>query len=181
MRKRKEKEQSNVQMLRLDPKVEKAIYNKRDAFLTFVTRDVNGQPQSNQFSIIYHPEIDTYEFCDDPTAKARFLATIYYFTMGGGVVTVRTFLDDISHQRYLPDGRSMAVPFSELRMFHSDGNKVDQVDVINVFLATITDHRTGQINLNAIDKSEFFCDEKNRFSSAEMLETLKKMAGKNIL
>ena len=181
MKKRKEKEQSNVQMLRLDPKVEKAIYNKRDAFITFVTRDVNRQLQNTQFSILYHPDIDTYEFCGDPTAKARFLATIYYFTMGGGVVTVRTLLDEISHQRYLPDGRSMAVPFSELRMFHSDGNKANQIDVVNLFLATITDSRTGNINLNAVDKSKFFCDEKNRFSSAEMLEKAKEMISKNIL
>ena len=177
----KRKEKSNIQMLRLDPNVEKTIYAKRDAFLTFFTRGADDQPQSNQFSILYHPEIDTYEFYGDPAAKARFLATIYHFTMGGGVLTVRTFLDDISHQRYLPDGRSLAVPFQEIRMFHSDSKKVNQIDALNVFVATITDPHTGKINLNAVEKNEIFCDQKNRFSAEDMAKQVKELMRRNIL
>ena len=72
-----------------------------------------------------------------------------------------------------PDGRSVAVPFIEIRTFYSDGKKINQFNALDVFMETITDSHTGQINLNAIDKSEIFCDETNRFSAAEMLEKIK--------
>lgn len=170
---KRRKEQSNVRTIRLDPKAEKAIYNKRDVFITFVTEGFNGQAQSNQFSITYEPDEDTYVFCDDACAKARYLAVVCQFITVGGVLTVRTFLDDISHQRFLPDGRSIAVPFQEIRMFRSNGKKTEQIDVVNLFLAMITDFNTGKIDLNLIEKNEIFCDETNRFSTEEMIEKVK--------
>lgn len=68
----------------------------------------------------------------------------------------------------------MPVPFQEIRMFHSNGKKIKQFNAFDIFYSMFTDDRTGQIKLDAIDKSEIFCDEINRISSAEMLEKLKR-------
>ena len=95
------------------------------------------------------------------------------FMMAGGLLRVMTALDEISHQKFLPDGRSIPVPFLEIRMFLSDGKKINQMDALDMFIKTFTDSRTGQINLDAINKSVFFCDETGCYSSEEMLEKVK--------
>ena len=160
-------------VFKVDPKLEKAIYNKRDTSVSLAIKDHKGQPQYHRFTIFYHPETDTYEFCNGASAQAHFLVMIAAFMMAGGLLRVITALDEISHQKFLPDGRSVAVPFIEIRTFYSDGKKINQFNALDVFMETITDSHTGQINLNAIDKSEIFCDETNRFSAAEMLEKIK--------
>ena len=160
-------------VFKIDPKLEKAIYNKRDTSVSIMVKDHKGQPQYHQFTIFYRPETDTYKFCNGPAAQAHFLVMIAAFMMVGGLLRVITALDEISHQKFLPDGRSVAVPFMEIRTFYSDGKKINQFNALDVFMETITDSRTGQINLNAIDKSKIFCDETNRFSAAEMLEKIK--------
>lgn len=184
MSKRKENLNFNFKVPKIDPnsddvfkidhRLEKAIYSKRDTSVSFFIKDHKGQLQHPRFTIFYHPETDTYEFCNGPAAQAHFLVMAAVFMMGGGIATVKTALDEISHQKFLPNGRSMPVPFQEIRMFHSNGKEIKQFNAFDIFYSMFTDDRTGQIKLDAIDKSEIFCDEINRISSAEMLEKLKR-------
>ena len=184
MSKRKENLNFNFKVPKIDPnsddvfkidhRLEKAIYSKRDTFVSFFIKDHKGKLQHPQFTIFYHPETDTYEFCNGPAAQAHFLVMVAVFMMGGGIATVRTALDEISHQKFLPNGRSMPVPFQEIRMFHSNGKKIEQVNAFDMFTSMVTNSATGKIELERYQQQEIYCDESGSFPAPELMEKLKR-------
>ena len=95
-----------------------------------------------------------------------------------GIITIRTFLDEISHQHYTPEGRSIAIPFQEIKMFRSEGKKIDQVDAAQIFLALMINAETGRFELDRYTQEEIYCDERSKVSASIFMEQLQKIIDK---
>lgn len=152
----------NVVQLEVDPRIENAIYSQKDSLITITTNDSNGKPIISRFHLVYDAIEDVYNFCGSGMSKAQFLVTMYSFSTDFGVISIRTFLDETSHQKFREDGMSEAIPFQEVRMFKSDGKKVEQCDAAEIFLAIMIDTRTGRFHMDRYAQEEIYCDEHNK-------------------
>lgn len=159
----------------IDPRIEKAIFCKKNSIVTFLLDD-----QSFKFDVAYDAIKDDYQIGYSLVHKARFFGLLHAFEkeVEHGVLVIRTFLDETSHTIFNAEGMSVAIPFKEIRMFEQLDNKVLTVDVASAFNAMITNNETGEIDWNLVDKSEIFCDDTLRFTAEELksvfLELLEK-------
>lgn len=103
---------------------------------------------------------------------------MYKFLHYCGIITIRTFLDEISHQHYTPEGRSIAIPLQEIRMFRSENKKIEQVDAAQIFLALMINAETGRFELDRYTQEEIYCDERSKVPAAVFMEQLKKIIDK---
>lgn len=162
----------NVVQLEIDPRIESAIYSQKDSLITITTNDSNGKPVISRFHLVYDAVEDVYNFCGSGMSKAHFLVTMYSFSTDFGVMTIRTFLDETSHQKFREDGMSEAIPFQEIRMFKSNGKKVEQCGAAEIFLAIIIDTRTGKFHLDRYAQEEIYCDQHNKVPAPIFMEQL---------
>ena len=162
----------NVVQLEVDPRIENAIYSQKDSLITITTNDGNGQPIISRFHLVYDAIEDIYNFCGSGMDRARFFAAMYSFSTDFGVISIRTFLDETSHQKFREDGMSEAIPFQEIKMFKSDGKKVEQCSAAEIFLAIMIDANTGRFDMNRYAKEEIYCDEHNKVPAPIFMEQL---------
>ena len=151
---------------KLDPRIEQAIYSKKDTLVTITADDTNGLPHMDQFVLHYDAQKDKYQFLG-------FYASIFNFESNFGVVVIRTFLDKVSHHKIKDDGTSEAVSFQEIRMFRSNGKKIEQVNAFDMFTSMVTNSATGKIELERYQQQEIYCDEFGSFPAPELMEKLK--------
>ena len=145
----------NVVQFEVDPRIENAIYSQKDSLITITTNDGNGQPIISRFHLVYDAVEDIYNFSTD-----------------FGVISIRTFLDETSYQKFRDDGMSEAIPFQEVRMFKSDGKKVEQCGAAEIFLAIMIDARTGRFHMDRYAQEEVYCDEHNKVPAPVFMEQL---------
>lgn len=162
----------NVVQLEVDPRIENAIYSQKDSLITITTNDSNGKPVISRFHLVYDAVEDIYNFCGSGMSKAQFLAVMYNFSTDFGVISIRTFLDETSHQKFREDGMSEAIPFQEIKMFKSDGKKVEQCGAAEIFLAIMIDARTGRFHMDRYAQEEIYCDEHNKVPAPIFMEQL---------
>ena len=169
---------TNDKQSKLDPRLEDAIFSKKDSLITITTNSVDGKLTASNFHLVYDAIEDRYNFYNDGLDKDQFFALMHKFLHYCGIITIRTFLDEISHQHYMPDGRSIAIPFQEIRMFRSEGKKIDQVDAAQIFLALMINAETGRFELDRYTQEEIYCDERSKVPAAVLMEQLKKIIDK---
>lgn len=99
---------------------------------------------------------------------------MFNFESNFGVVVIRTFLDKVSHHKVKDDGTSEAVSFQEIRMFRSNGKKIEQVNAFDMFTSMVTNSATGKIELERYQQQEIYCDESGSFPAPELMEKLKR-------
>ena len=162
----------NVVQLAVDPRIENAIYSQKDSLITITTNDGNGQSIISRFHLVYDAIEDIYNFCGSGMDRARFFATMYSFSTDFGVISIRTVLDETSHQQFRKDGMSEAIPFQEVRMFRSDGKKIEQCSAAEIFMAIMIDANTGRFDMNRYAKEEIYCDEHNKVPAPIFMEQL---------
>ena len=154
----------------IDPRIEKSIFCKKMSIVTFLVMTEEGHTETCQFDVQYDVIKDDYQIGYSLVHKARFYSYMHLFNTGKrGVITVRTFLDEISHQHYTPEGRSVAIPFKEIRIFLSENGVIHSITPEEVFLSMVIDYQTQKPNWDNVDKSEIYCNENNRVP----METLK--------
>ena len=169
------KQNIETEKISIDPRIEKAIFCKKNSIVTFLLDN-----QSFKFDVAYDAIKDDYQIGYSLVHKARFFSLLHAFEkeVEHGVLVIRTFLDETSHTIFNAEGMSVAIPFKEIRMFEQLDNKVLTVDVASAFNAMITNNETGEIDWNLVDKSEIFCDDTLRFTAEELksvfLELLEK-------
>lgn len=158
-----------VEEVKIDSRIEKAIFCKRNSIITFSLINEDNSNEDIQFDVNYNAETDNYQIGYSPTHIDWFYNFMHRFAKEAqsGVIVIRTFLDEISHMVYTSE-HGVAIPFKEIRMFTQIGGKIEPVDVVSLFQAMIIDNRTGKIDWNLVDKSEFFCDEELRYSMEEL-------------
>lgn len=159
---------------KLDPRIEQAIYSKKDTLITITADDTNGLPHMDQFVLHYDAQKDKYQFLGDIIAGAHFYASMFNFESNFGVVVIRTFLNKVSHHKVKDDGTSEAVSFQEIRMFRSNGKKIEQVNAFDMFTSMVTNSATGKIELERYQQQEIYCDESGSFPAPELMEKLKR-------
>lgn len=162
----------NVVQFEVDPRIENAIYSQKDSLITITTNDSNGKPVISRFHLVYDAVEDIYNFCGSGMDRARFFATMYSFSTDFGVISIRTFLDETSHQKFREDGMSEAIPFQEMRMFKSDGKKVEQCSAAEIFLAIMIDAKTGRFHMDRYAQEEIYCDERQKVPAPIFMEQL---------
>lgn len=159
--------------VKLNPLIEQAISSKKDSLITITADDMYGMPHADQFILHYDAEKDKYEFVGGQVSEARFYASIFNFENNFGVVVIRTFLDKVSHHKIKDDGTSKAVSFQEMRMFRSNGEKVEQVNAFEMFVSMVTNSETDKIEFERYQQQEIYCDEFGSFPAPELMEKLK--------
>ena len=162
----------NDEQSKIDPRVEDAIFSKKDSLITITTNDVDGKLTASNFHLVYDAIEDRYNFYSDGLDKDQFFALMYKFLHYCGIITIRTFLDEISHQHYIPEGRRIAIPFQEIKMFRSEGKKIEQVDAAQIFLALMINANTGRFDMNRYAQEEIYCDEHNKVPAPIFMEQL---------
>ena len=160
---------TNDKQSKLDPRLEDAIFSKKDSLITITTNDVDGGLTASNFHLVYDAIEDRYNFYSDGLDKDQFFTLMYKFLHYCGIITIRTFLDEISHQHYTPEGRSVAIPFKEIRIFLSENGVIHSITPEEVFLSMVIDYQTQKPNWSNVDKSEIYCDEERSVP----METLK--------
>ena len=143
------------------------------SIVTFFVHEEDGTNHTCQFDVQYDAEKDDYQIGYSLVHKARFYGYMDLFNKGGGVITIRTFLDEIAYQHYTPEGRSVAIPFKEIRMFLSQNGIIQSIKPEQLFWAMVVDYRTQKPNWDNINKSEIYCDENTKMD----METLKRNLG----
>lgn len=126
----------------------------------------------DQFVLHYDAQKDKYQFLGDIIAGAHFYASMFNFESNFGVVVIRTFLNKVSHHKVKDDGTSEAVSFQEIRMFKSDGKKVEQCSAAEIFLAIMIDAKTGRFHMDRYAQEEIYCDEHNKVPAPIFMEQL---------
>lgn len=159
------------QKITIDPRIEKRIFCKRMSIVTFLVHTEEGRTETCQFDVQYDTIKDDYQIGYSLVHKARFYSYMYLFNTGKrGVITIRTFLDETSHQHYTPEGRSVAIPFKEIRIFLSENGVIHSITPEQVFLSMALDYQTQKPNWDNVNKSEIYCDEERSVP----METLKR-------
>lgn len=154
----------------IDPRIDKSIFCKKMSIVTFLVMTEEGHTETCQFDVQYDAIKDDYQIGYSLVHKARFYSYMHLFNTGKrGVITVRTFLDEISHQHYTPEGRSVAIPFKEIRIFLSENGVIHSITPEEVFFSMVIDYQTQKPNWSNVDKSEIYCDEERSVP----METLK--------
>ena len=120
---------TNDKQSKLDPRVEEAIFSKKDSLITITTNAADGGLTASNFHLVYDAIEDRYNFYSDGMDKDQFFTLMHKFLHYCGIITIRTFLDEISHQHYTPDDRSIAIPFQEIRMFRSESELLSPKEV----------------------------------------------------
>ena len=170
--------ETNDEHFEIDPRLEDAIFSKKDSLITITTNDVDGGLTASNFHLVYDAVEDRYNFYSDGLDKDQFFTLMHKFLHYCGIITIRTFLDEISHQHYTPDGRSIAIPFQEIKMFRSENKKIEQVDAAQIFLALMINAETGRFELDRYTQEEIYCDERSKVPAATFMEQLKKIIDK---
>ena len=67
---------------------------------------------------------------------------------------------------------SEAIPFQEIRMFKSNGKKVEQCGAAEIFLAIMIDARTGRFHMDRYAQEEIYCDERQKVPAPIFMEQL---------
>ena len=162
------------QKITIDPRIENRIFCKKMSIVTFFVTAEEGHTESCQFDVQYDAEKDDYQIGYSLVHKARFYSYMHLFNTGKrGVITIRTFLDEIAYQHYTSEGRSVAIPFKEIRMFLSENGVIQSVTPEEMFLSMVLDFKTQKLNWDNVNKSEIYCDENTKF----YMETLKQNLG----
>lgn len=97
--------ETNDEQFKIDPRVEDAIFSKKDSLITITTNSIDGKLTASNFHLVYDAIEDRYNFYSDGLDKDQFFALMHKFFHYCGIITIRTFLDEISHQHYTPEGR----------------------------------------------------------------------------
>lgn len=169
---------TNDKQSKLDPRVEEAIFSKKDSLITITTNAADGKLTASNFHLVYDAVEDMYNFYSDGLGKDQFFTLMHKFLHYCGIITIRTFLDEISHQHYIAEGRSIAIPFQEIRMFRSENKKIEQVDAAQIFLALMINAETGRFELDRYTQEEIYCDERSKVPAATFMEQLQKIIDK---
>lgn len=173
--KKSPKQHVEKEEISMDPRIEKAIFCKKNSIVTFLLDD-----QSFKFDVAYDAIKDDYQIGYSLVHKARFFGLLHVFAkeVEHGVLVVRTFLDETSHTIFNAEGMSVAIPFKEIRMFEQLDGKIQTIDVASAFNAMITNNETKKIDWNLVDKSEIFCDDTLRFTAEELKSVFVKLLEK---
>ena len=164
--------------LKLILELKTQFFSKKDSLITITTNSVDGKLTASNFHLVYDAIEDRYNFYNDGLDKDQFFALMYKFLHYCGIITIRTFLDEISHQHYTPECRSIAIPFQEIRMFRSENKKIEQVDAAQIFLALMINAETGRFELDRYTQEEIYCDERSKVPAATFMEQLQKIIDK---
>lgn len=159
----------DLEKVEIDPRIEKAIFCKKNSIVTFNLVNLDGSDENIKFDVNYDAQKDDYQIGYNLVHKAKFYGFMRRFAKEAkmGVIVVRTFLDEISHMVYTAE-HGVAIPFKEIRMFVQINGKINVVDVVSAFQAMVTDRASGKMDWNLVDKSEIFCDGAMRVSAEEI-------------
>ena len=169
----------DLEKVEIDPRIEKAIFCKKNSIVTFNLVNPDGSDENIKFDVNYDAQKDDYQIGYNLVHKAKFYSFIHRFAKEAkmGVIVIRTFLDEISHMAYTAE-HSIAIPFKEIRMFTQINGRIKATDVVSAFQAMVTDSASGKMDWNLVDKSEIFCDEEMRVSAERIKSVFMEVSGK---
>lgn len=158
----------------IDLRIQDAIFSKKDTIITMVDKKSKFL-QAEHFFISYDAENGLYKLFGDAAKEAYFFKSLFNFVNNVGVITIRTFLDEVSHQRFRSDGMSEPIFFQEVRMFSSDGKEIKQAPAFDLFMMMTTNVEKGKLkfDINKYQQQDIYCDEFGSFPAPEMLEKIK--------